>query len=681
MPTVFVSYRRSDDPYAATLIYKDLAAKFGDENVYFDIDSVPLGIDFQDHIQQAVEKCDVLIAVIGEKWLEPNEDGDSRLDDPMDFVRIELETALKRNIPVIPVAVGDASLPDESELPKAIGHLVKRNGTEVRPGVAFGGNMARLISGIERVTSPDPKLRPQDPSRSTRVWAPVAAAVVGVIGIIAAWQYIPSAPTTSAPVRQSSSPPTIDFFFPELAHYKRVLESTGVTETFEDLSEMLAGVTQEWISSSQAAMQLRSALWVIATENIRGLAPQVQEILRIPDLDPLIRAAAEHALTATTAPEDAITAFSPEFNDRLRYRNTAPLIASIKALGRLKINEAVQLLHGELDAGDEIVRLAAATALARLGDSRAFGAFLTLMGSADSATRSNAAATLRQWTGQDFGFSAHHPTLDRMAAITRWRNWGASRQTWEPFESRSATRILAVRGAEFFELDQAGEVVHIEHADTAYNSISELTIQSDGNRLLTDFMGNRVAVLDEAWREVHSFATPFQPRGSHQLNDGGYLVFGMSRWAKFDSPIAEPTSIRLSGTNNVLSNYSNFTGSYRLGANRLLVTDNGGLIVEFSVEGEMLSVLNVANAPRSVQLIDDGNLLIADFSRAAILSRETGVIWEYPLDGIRSAHQFPSRSILLGHESGLTLIDEDMNELWNLDVPPRGGYGFYVRVE
>lgn len=164
MKRVFVSYRRNDDPYAATLIYDRLKAKFGEESVYFDVDAIPAGIDFRKHIQEAVEKCDVLLVIIGDKWLELNAAGQSRLENPSDFVRIEVETALRRGVPVIPVPVGSARIPRESELPEAISDLAYRNAREVRPGASFQGHVDRLISGIENLES-RPSAYTEEPPR------------------------------------------------------------------------------------------------------------------------------------------------------------------------------------------------------------------------------------------------------------------------------------------------------------------------------------------------------------------------------------------------------------------------------------------------------------------------------------------------------------------------------------
>ena len=144
MLTVFVSYRRDDEPYAAILVNDRLKKEFGDESVFFDVESVPPGIDFRDFIPEQVDKCDVLVVVIGDAW-----NVDRRLDNPVDFVRIEVETALNRDIPVIPVLVREADIPRESDLPTNISALVYRNACQFRPDKQWEEQLKGLVSGIK----------------------------------------------------------------------------------------------------------------------------------------------------------------------------------------------------------------------------------------------------------------------------------------------------------------------------------------------------------------------------------------------------------------------------------------------------------------------------------------------------------------------------------------------------
>jgi len=157
MPTIFISYRREDSSDSAGRVYDRLEAHFGREAVFMDVDTIPFGIDFREHLAQAVGRCDILLAVIGENWLtayhkEGPRQGQRRLDDPSDFVRIEIQSALARGIPVIPVLVGKAVMPREQELPEGLKELAYRNAAEVRTGRDFNGHADRLIRGIAQLS-------------------------------------------------------------------------------------------------------------------------------------------------------------------------------------------------------------------------------------------------------------------------------------------------------------------------------------------------------------------------------------------------------------------------------------------------------------------------------------------------------------------------------------------------
>src|ERR1035438_7042962 len=122
---IFISYRREDSEHIAGRLYDRLEPHFGRDNLFMDVDTIPLGVDFREHLDQAVGQCDVLLAVIGDHWLnvcveDGPRKGKRRLDDPTDFVRIEIVSALDRGISVIPVLVGKASMPGEADLPDCL---------------------------------------------------------------------------------------------------------------------------------------------------------------------------------------------------------------------------------------------------------------------------------------------------------------------------------------------------------------------------------------------------------------------------------------------------------------------------------------------------------------------------------------------------------------------------------
>jgi flagellar biosynthesis GTPase FlhF len=148
MPKVFICYRREDSAYPAHQIYTILTQHFGSESVVFDVDTIPLGIDFRKYLNKQVSKCDILIAVIGDKWMENLKQG---LDKPNDFVRIEIQAALKREIPVVPVLVGKATMPDEENLPPELGGLAYMQAAEVRAGPDLKVHLTRLIDGLKHL--------------------------------------------------------------------------------------------------------------------------------------------------------------------------------------------------------------------------------------------------------------------------------------------------------------------------------------------------------------------------------------------------------------------------------------------------------------------------------------------------------------------------------------------------
>ena len=148
-PRIFISYRRADSTDVTGRIYDRLKEHFGKSAIFKDVDSIPPGVDFKEHLEKAVGKCKVFLVVIGDRWLEAkDEKRRNRLQDPDDFVRIEIESALNRNILIIPLLVRGASMPAEQKLPPSLRKLVYRNGISIRPDPDFHGDIDRLIEAI-----------------------------------------------------------------------------------------------------------------------------------------------------------------------------------------------------------------------------------------------------------------------------------------------------------------------------------------------------------------------------------------------------------------------------------------------------------------------------------------------------------------------------------------------------
>jgi hypothetical protein len=147
MPRVAISYRRSDAASAAGRIAEKLVARFGKDDVFLDIDRIPPGTPFREHIKTIITGSDLLLAVIGRHWLDRT--NKKRLNDPEDLVRIEIQTALELGIPVIPVLVDDAPMPLAKNLPGPLKKLINLNVAVVDPGRDFHGHADRLGRWIE----------------------------------------------------------------------------------------------------------------------------------------------------------------------------------------------------------------------------------------------------------------------------------------------------------------------------------------------------------------------------------------------------------------------------------------------------------------------------------------------------------------------------------------------------
>lgn len=148
--SIFINYRRSDSEDVCGRIYDRLVEDFGAGTVFKDLDDIPPGVDFRLVLEREVAATDVMLAVIGQNWL--NRQNKARLHQADDFVRFEIETALKRGIPVIPVLVQRrVGLPQKRSLPPSLQDLIYRNAREVRPDPDFHHDMDRLIEGIRAI--------------------------------------------------------------------------------------------------------------------------------------------------------------------------------------------------------------------------------------------------------------------------------------------------------------------------------------------------------------------------------------------------------------------------------------------------------------------------------------------------------------------------------------------------
>jgi hypothetical protein len=193
MRAIFISYRRDDTEGQAGHLFNDLARSFGKDAVFMDVAAIEPGRDFRRVIDDHVASCGVLLTLLGRGWLNAtNEAGQRRLDDPMDFVRLETAAALKRDIPVVPVLVHGAKMPRADELPDDLKELAFRNSVELTHA-RWDSDMEVLIKALRPYVQAQPgsatptaePLQPpahQEPARKTKspvaMYAAVGAAVL-----------------------------------------------------------------------------------------------------------------------------------------------------------------------------------------------------------------------------------------------------------------------------------------------------------------------------------------------------------------------------------------------------------------------------------------------------------------------------------------------------------------------
>ena len=151
---IFINYRREDSIGTAGRLHDRLAQAFGEKNLFMDVDSIPAGVDFVADLNSQLAACRVFLAIIGPSWLDAkDESGARRLDNPDDFVTIEIAAALARDIRVIPVLVDSARMPKVDKLPESIRPLVRRNAVEVRNS-QFRRDAETLIARMREALAP-----------------------------------------------------------------------------------------------------------------------------------------------------------------------------------------------------------------------------------------------------------------------------------------------------------------------------------------------------------------------------------------------------------------------------------------------------------------------------------------------------------------------------------------------
>lgn len=201
---IFISYRRQETAWPARQLYEVLVARFGAGSVFKDVDDIDPGDDFVERITDAVAACDVLLALIGNRWATMTDArGRRRLDDPDDFVRLELTAALTRGVRVVPILVDGAAMPQADELPPDLLPLTRRQAVEISP---VGFNTDRLLATLAATMGTGAAARL--PEAAPAVPPPDAPAVrpPAVVPVVAPVPAAPSAPPPDA-APSASDPP------------------------------------------------------------------------------------------------------------------------------------------------------------------------------------------------------------------------------------------------------------------------------------------------------------------------------------------------------------------------------------------------------------------------------------------------------------------------------------------
>jgi TIR domain len=189
MSRIIISYRRADSAAISGRIFDRLASHYGEEAVFMDVDKIPFGTDFREHIRKVLLEGDILLAIIGPSWLGKSADGTSRIKDDADPVRVEIETALRQKTRIIPVLVDGASMPSLADLPDALRDLAYLNAAPIDVGRDFRTHMERLIRSIDEMLGRARPARAQVGKRRSgarfalvTILSAIALVLIGVIG-------------------------------------------------------------------------------------------------------------------------------------------------------------------------------------------------------------------------------------------------------------------------------------------------------------------------------------------------------------------------------------------------------------------------------------------------------------------------------------------------------------------
>lgn len=220
MSKIFISYRRDDSAAYAGRLYDRLVSHFGRAHVFMDIDQIEPGEVFDQVIKDKLAAVQVAVVLIGERWLDIADASEQRrLDNPDDWVRLEITTLLERNIRVIPVLVGAATMPKSTQLPECMIPLTRRHALEIASHPRFHTDADKLIKALEKVVgalSLEPPKVPEKPEKPGFLRFAVIAGVIGIVLI--AGGYLIVMPPKTIPIQSATEQLKVAVIEPEMVH-------------------------------------------------------------------------------------------------------------------------------------------------------------------------------------------------------------------------------------------------------------------------------------------------------------------------------------------------------------------------------------------------------------------------------------------------------------------------------
>jgi formylglycine-generating enzyme required for sulfatase activity len=162
MPKIFISYRRVDSAGYTQAIYSRLVQQFSQDEIFIDVDTIAPGADFERAIERAVADCDVLVAVIGKRWITAEPNAPSRFENTKDYVALEISTALARDVHVIPVLVDGTTMPREENLPFPVRPITRRQAIEIS-NTRFKFDVERLLTAVRNAVGEPAEIQRSGP--------------------------------------------------------------------------------------------------------------------------------------------------------------------------------------------------------------------------------------------------------------------------------------------------------------------------------------------------------------------------------------------------------------------------------------------------------------------------------------------------------------------------------------